>query len=228
MRAASGMSNGHIRSRELLIAKAIQSGYNPYCRSTDAGARRVSDEMRAGVQGIRLPERRVKAVKSEKKPPIRELRRMPARHSAPVGHHEVIALENFELVKRKPARISVGKFASVTACALILSAIVYGGSLINEEARRYSELSEDLEVLQKENQTLELELKEKNNLTVIEDIAKNDLGMIKVSEAEQRYLPLSAENGISTYAQNEENTAFGMDMLNAFGEKISDFLEYLE
>ena len=63
---------------------------------------------------------------------------------------------------------------------------------------------------------------------MIEEIAKNDLGMIKVSAAEQRYLPLSAEDGISTYAQNEENDTFGMDMLNAFGEKISDFLEYLE
>lgn len=227
MRATSGMTNGRIRSRELLIAKAIQGGYNPYCRSTDAGARRVSDEMRGSVQGIRLPERRAVTAKAAKKPPIRELR-VPARRDKSTGHHEVIALENFELVKRKPNRLSVGKLASVTACALILSAIVYGGSLINEEARRYSELSEGLEVLQKENQTLELELKEKNNLTVIEEIAKNDLGMIKVSAAEQRYLPLSAEDGISTYAQNEENDTFGMDMLNAFGEKISDFLEYLE
>ena len=152
---------------------------------------------------------------------------MPARRSKASGHREVIAIENFELVKRKPNRISVGKLASVTACALILSAIVYGGSLINEEARRYSELNEGLEALQKENQTLELALKEKNDLTVIEERA-NDLGMVKVSAAEQRYLPLSEEDGISTFAQKEKDNTFGMNMLNAFGEKISDFLEYLE
>lgn len=228
MRTAFGMTNGRIRSRELLIAKAISCGYNPYCRSTNASARCVSDEMRSSVQGIRLPECRAVKPQSEKKPPIRELRKASARRTKSVGHHEVISLENFELVKRTPVRLSAGKFASFTACALILTAIVYGGSLVNEEVRRYSELSYSLEALQKENQTLALELKEKNNLTVIEDIAKNDLGMIRVSEAEQRYLPLSAENGISTYAQSEKDNAFGMNMLNAFGEKISGFLEYLE
>ena len=114
------------------------------------------------------------------------------------------------------------------ACALILTAIVYGGSLINEEARRYTELNAGLEALQKENQTLELALKEKNDLTVIEDMAKNDLGMIKVSSAEQRYLALSGEDGIETYAEEDKNTGFGMNLLNAFGEKITDFLAYLD
>ena len=114
------------------------------------------------------------------------------------------------------------------ACALILTAIVYGGSQINEESRRYSELNAGLELLQKENQALELELKEKNDLTVIEDMAKNDLGMIKVSAAEQRYLTLSGEDGIKTYAEKDKNTGFGMNLLNAFGEKITDLLAYLD
>ena len=114
------------------------------------------------------------------------------------------------------------------ACALILTAIVYGGSLINEEARRYAELNAGLETLQKENHALELELKEKNNLTVIEDMAKNDYGMIKVSSAEQRYLTLSGEDGIQTYAEDKKDDGFGMNLLNAFGEKITDFLAYLD
>ena len=150
------------------------------------------------------------------------------RTGMPAPHHEVIALENFELVKRKPTRISFARLASVMACALILTAIVYGGSQINEESRRYSELNAGLELLQKENQALELELKEKNDLTVIEDMAKNDLGMIKVSAAEQRYLTLSGEDGIKTYAEKDKNMGFGMNLLNAFGEKITDLLAYLD
>lgn len=220
------MTDGSVRT--MLIAKAIRSGYNPYCRSTDANARRVTDAMRESVSRVDLPAVR-RAKPTAKKPPIRLGKpSLPGRTGMPAPHHEVIALENFELVKRKPSRISFARLASVMACALILTAIVYGGSLINEEARRYTELSAGLETLQMENRALELELSEKNDLTLIEDIAKNDLGMIKVSSAEQRYMTLSGEDGITTYAEEKKNGGFGMNLLNAFGEKITDFLAYLD
>jgi len=48
--------------------------------------------------------------------------------------------------------------------------------------------------------------------------------MIKVSSAEQRYLTLSGEDGIQTYAEDKKDDGFGMNLLNAFGEKIKDFL----
>ena len=224
----TSMAGRNVRVKEVLIAKAIRSGYNPYCRSTDADARRVTEAMRQSAMQVDLPAARP-AKPAAKKPPVREVKPSNAnRTGLPAPRHEVIALENFELVKRKPARISFARLASVMACALILTAIVYGGSLINEEARRYTELNAGLEALQKENQTLELALKEKNDLTVIEDMAKNDLGMIKVSSAEQRYLALSGEDGIETYAEEDKNTGFGMNLLNAFGEKITDFLAYLD
>lgn len=224
----TSMAGGNVRVKDVLIAKAIRSGYNPYCRSTDADARRVTDAMRQSTMQVRLPAARSEKV-TAKKPPVREVKPSNTnRTGMPAPHHEVIALENFELVKRKPTRISFARLASVMACALILTAIVYGGSQINEESRRYSELNAGLELLQKENQALELELKEKNDLTVIEDMAKNDLGMIKVSAAEQRYLTLSGEDGIKTYAEKDKDTGFGMNLLNAFGEKITDLLAYLD
>ena len=224
----TSMAGGNVRVKDVLIAKAIRGGYNPYCRSTDADARRVTDAMRQSAMQVRLPAARPEKP-AAKKPPVREVTPSNTnRTGMPAPHHEVIALETFELVKRKPTRISFARLASVMACALILTAIVYGGSLINEEARRYAELNAGLETLQKENHALELELKEKNNLTVIEDMAKNDYGMIKVSSAEQRYLTLSGEDGIQTYAEDQKDDGFGMNLLNAFGEKITDFLAYLD
>ena len=224
----AAMAGGNVRVKDVLIAKAIQNGYNPYCRSTDADARRVTDAMRAAAMQIRLPAARAEKPATQKSP-VREVKPSQANHTGmPAPHHEVIALESFELVKRKPKRLSFARLVSVMACAMILTAIVYGGSLINEETRRYSELNAGLEVLQKENRALELELKEKNDLTVIEDMAKNDLGMIKVSSAEQRYLTLSGEDGIKTYAEEDRDSGFGMNLLNAFGEKITDFLAYLD
>ena len=224
----TSMAGGNVRVKDVLIAKAIRGGYNPYCRSTDADARRVTDAMRQSAMQVRLPAARPEKP-AAKKPPVREVTPSNTnRTGMPAPHHEVIALENFELVKRKPTRISFARLASVMACALILTAIVYGGSQINEESRRYSELNAGRGLLQKENQALELELKEENDLTVIEDMAKDDLGMIKVSAAEQRYLTLSGEDGIKTYAEKDKNTGFGMNLLNAFVEKITDLLAYLD
>ena len=47
----TSMAGGNVRVKDVLIAKAIRSGYNPYCRSTDADARRVTDAMRQSVSG---------------------------------------------------------------------------------------------------------------------------------------------------------------------------------
>jgi len=218
-------ANGTVR--DVLVAKAIQNGYNPYCRSTDKDARNVTEEMRAKMQHVRVPASAVTTVKRTDKPIVREVKATPATR-APRARREVISLENFELVKRKSPRLSLGMLVSVIATGLVLAMVVFSGSLINEEARRYSELSDTLSALQEENQTLTLALAEKNDLAVIEDIAKNDLGMVKVAEAEQRYVDLSDANAVSVNKTSETETTVPMHLLNAFGEKISNFLEYLD
>lgn len=213
--------------RDVLVAKAIRNGYNPYCRSTDKNARAVTEEMRVRTQHIRVPEGAVVLRADEKKPVVREGKATP-KVREPRAHREVIALENFELVKRKSPRMSLGVLVSVLVTGLVLAMVVYSGSLINEEARRYSDLSDTLAVLQEENKTLTLALAEKNDLVVIEDVAKNELGMVKVAEAEQKYVDLGTENAVQTFSVEQEDTAASVHLLNTFGEKINDFLEYLD
>lgn len=213
--------------RDVLVAKAIRSGYNPYCRSTDKEARTVTEEMRARTQHIRVPEAASLPRVRENKPVVREGKATPQVRE-PRMHREVIALENFELVKRKSPRMSLGLLVSVLVTGIVLAMVVYSGSLINEEARRYSDLSDTLTALQEENKTLTLALAEKNDLVVIEDVAKNELGMVKVAEAEQKYIDLGTENAVQTFAVEQEDTAASVHLLNTFGEKINDFLEYLD
>lgn len=221
----SAQANGTVR--DVLVAKAIQNGYNPYCRSTDKEARTVTEEMRAKTQNVYVPASANVPAKRQNKPIVREVKASPAAR-APRVRREVVSLENFELVKRKAPALSLGMLVSVFAVGLVLAMVVFSGSLINEEARRYSELSDTYTALQAENQELTLALAEKNDLTVIEDAAKNDFGMIKVAEAEQRYVHLDNADAVSVYAAEEENTTVPMHLLNAFGEKISNFLEYLD
>lgn len=212
--------------RDVLVAKAIHNGYNPYCRSTDANARKVTAEMREKTQGVFVLQTNLAAAK-KRTPVVREAKAVSvSRESA--AYREVIAIENFELVRRKGHTLSLGMLVSIMVTALVLAMVVFSGSLINEEARRYSELSNTLESLQKENETLLLELEEKNDLVVIEDIAKNDLGMVQIAEAEQKYVSLSEGNSIDTYTVETKDTSVTLHLLNAFGEKISDFLEYLD
>ena len=213
--------------KDILVAKAVQNGYNPYCRSTDADARKVTDEMRAKAMKIRVPETAALTVASAKKPPVREVK--PTHyHREAVARREVVSIENFELVNKKAPAFSLGVLVSVCICAMMLTLVVYSGSLINEETRRYSDLTQTLENLQAEGKALTLALEEKNDLAVIEDIAKNDLGMIKVAEAEQKYVSLSGEDSIRTYEKESGEESFGASLLNAFGEKISGLLEYLD
>ena len=74
VQAMSTFRNG-TTVKDVLVAKAIQNGYNPYCRSTDANARKVTEDMRVKAQNIRVPESKASA--KMKKPPVREVKAMP-------------------------------------------------------------------------------------------------------------------------------------------------------
>ncbi len=211
--------------RDVIMAKAIQNGYNPYCKSTDAGARNVTEDMKAKARNIRVPQ--YKEVVVSKKPIVREVCAAPAKKEVR-QHREVVMLENFELVTRKAKTFSLGMMVSVLVSAMVLAMVVYSGSFINEEARRYNELTNTLAKLKAEDGALTLALEEKNNIAVIEDIAVNELGMVAANAGEQGYLSLSAGDGVKVYGTQNENTSVTVNLLNTFGEKISGFLEYLD
>ncbi len=211
--------------RDVIVAKAIQNGYNPYCRSTDAGARRVTEDMKAKVRNIAVPE--AKAVAVKQRPVVREV--VAATENREVRpHREVVAIENFEMVARRSRSLSLGMIVSVLVTAMVLAMVVYSGSFINEEARRYNELTSTLASLKEEDKNLTLALEEKNDIAVIEDIAVNELGMVAASATEQGYLSLSAGDSVRVYDVENEDTSLTVNLLNTFGEKISGFLEYLD
>ena len=52
-RIGKSMANS-VTVKDIIAAKAIRCGYNPYCRSTDADARRVTEEMKRRAESIRI------------------------------------------------------------------------------------------------------------------------------------------------------------------------------
>ena len=220
-------ANRRTSVRDVIVAKAIQNGYNPYCKSTDANARRVTDEMRARVRSVAVPETKAVAVKT-KKSAVREVAASAPVKSQTHARREIIHIENFELVRRKTPSLSLGMLVSVLITAMVLAMVVYSGSLINKEARRYSELSESLEVLKEEDKTLTLALESKHESIDIADIAVNEYGMVAAKAATADYLSLSEGNSVEVYSADDGDTSVPVDLLNTFGDKIGGFLEYLD
>ncbi len=212
--------------RDILIAKAIQNGYNPYCRSTDAASKSITEEMRARVQHVVVPSSKAVAF-ARVKNSVREVK-APVKPKEVRQRKTVVAIENFEIVKRRSAVPSLGMLVSVMVTAMVLAMVVFSGSRINEESRRYSELSDTLAVLEEEDRNLTLALEAKNDLALIEDVAQNDLGMVKVASAEQKYVSLSNGNSVEVYDTEEEDASIPMHLLNTFGEKFDGMLEYLD
>lgn len=212
-------------ARDYLIVKAIQHGYNPCYKSTDKRAKTVPPQMQKDVQHICLPNpRRIHpSLKVSPKP----MQTLP-RPSAKSVRKEVITLDNFEIVKRRASLPSIGVLTYALAFVMVLFSIVYIGSRINDEMTHYNDLNDTLLILKEENKTLANALNEKNNLVVIEDIAKNKLGMISIAEATQKYIPLGTENSVTVYDTQNQDVNLGLTLLSAFSEKIGDFLEFLE
>lgn len=209
-------------SRDILIDKALRNGYNPYQRSTD-----LKDATKAKYHSMQAGKN------SKSKPPMNA--RKPAvrcvsptqKPIKPSSYREIVTLDNFEIVKRKTSTMLFSKIVSVIAVFMIFATVVYVSSLVNQEARRGDELANSLEILNKENEELQQQLAEKVSLSLIEDIAKNDLGMIKISEAGQRYISLKGEDSIKVY-DPDGNTPFVLNLLNTFSNMVLSALEYLD
>ncbi len=225
---ATGMTGNYRHGtsvRDVIIAKAIQNGYNPYCKSTDASAKRVTEEMRAKASRITVPE--TKAVSAvPNKNAVRDVTAAPKR-SENRGRREVVHIENFQLVKRRTPTISLGMFVSFMVTAMVLGMVVFSGSLINVEARRYSELTNTLAELKEEEKALALALEEKHEQIDVADFAVSELGMVAANTVGTEYISLSEGDSVAVYSE-EENTPMTVKLLNTFGDTINSFLEYLD
>ena len=145
------------------------------------------------------------------------------------GHYNgIFALEDYEVVRRKTKRISLSTFVVFSICIMIIFAIVNSAAMVNNEVKRYNELSSTLESLRLENQQITNALAEKHGALDIGEIAVCDLGMVKHDNFSGTYISLSEGNCVTVYPEEKENEWFGLVLLNTFGNKIGDFLEFLD
>lgn len=109
--------------------------------------------------------------------------------------------------QKVPTKVVVG----IVLAFAVLFAIGYGDSKINEKFVAVQDLKAELALLQKETEQLEVTMENNLNLTNLEEMAKEQLGMQKLTNKQKVYINLSKEDFVENTVEKvkiEENTIF--------------------
>ncbi len=109
--------------------------------------------------------------------------------------------------------------AFIIAIFLILLAVSYRSSLINEKFSAIQKDKATLSALQKTNDQLEVSIESSLNLKNVEEVAKEKLGMQKLENEQKVYVNLDKKDYIETSTEDikiskSENTNWFMNILN--------------
>ena len=84
----------------------------------------------------------------------------------------------------------------------VLFAISYRNTVISEKYSQIKKLKNDLSVIEKENEQLEVNIESKTNLGNIEKEAKDKLGMKKIGDKQTVYVELDKQDYIESPSEN--------------------------
>ncbi len=106
-------------------------------------------------------------------------------------------------VSSKPKAKSVPKYnhkpvAYIVVGFILLSIISYRNSLINETYNKKESLRTQLAEVQKENEQLKVNIESSLNLSTIEKIAKEQLGMQKLSNSQKVFVNLQKQDYVES------------------------------
>lgn len=95
-------------------------------------------------------------------------------------------------------------------CTILMLFMIINYVKINEYTIVVSKLKSEISDLADEKKTLSAELDKKNDLELIEDIAKNELGMVKLEEIDKRYVAIDAEDSVEIIKNDNSISAHGI------------------
>lgn len=95
-------------------------------------------------------------------------------------------------------------------CTILMLFMIINYVKINEYTIVVSKLKNEISELADEKKTLSAELDKKNDLELIEDIAKNELGMVKLEEIDKRYVAIDAEDSVEVIKNDSSLSAHGI------------------
>lgn len=115
------------------------------------------------------------------------------------------AKENVK-AKKQEQRIKAKVILYVALIFGVLLAISYRNSLITENFAKIKNLKTNLAAVQKENEQLEVNIESSLNLNNVEKLAKEQLGMQKLSKEQKVYINLPKKDYIEPAAEQVQMT----------------------
>jgi len=107
---------------------------------------------------------------------------------------------------QKQVKVAQSKNVKIMLCLGIIFAILFAVSYRNAlVAQRYNELKNlkvQLSKIEKENEQLEVNIESKTNLSAIEKVAREELGMKKLNDSQAIYVSLDKKDYIESAAES--------------------------
>ncbi len=124
----------------------------------------------------------------------------------------------------------VGYLAMLAVVTMMIMGILVSISQIYQTTGTIADLEDELVTLQAEVDKLELAIEEKNDIRVIEQIATDQLGMVKEDSVQRKYVSLSDGERIDLIGEEDEDTieeGTFATMLSSLAEAFAGFFEGL-
>lgn len=182
-------------------------------RMTSAGARQVSG---ARPMGQNPTAQKQKARAAAKPVGIEKVKQKAAK----IRKKSITTLHTIVIQKSYAFPLSIVLIA-VAVTALIL-AVITASVRINEITTENSELSNKYASLLNEENDLRTELETRDDLRVVEQMAQDELGMVKKDQVQKYYLTINKQDKIELVDEEVAEKKGFIDELLEFGASIAD------
>ena len=131
-------------------------------------------------------------------------------------------------VQVRTRTMPVGYLVMLAAVTMMIVTILFSIAQIYQTTNSIADLERELSALQTTASELELAIEEKNDIRTIEQIATDQLGMVKEDSVQRKYISLSDGERIDIIGEEEtiSDSGFGT-MLSSIASALAGFFENL-
>ncbi len=134
-------------------------------------------------------------------------------------------------VRVKSSPISKGAIVAILLVAAIVLMIIFSLSEINSFKQDISDLEGERLELKTKIEQLSLDIDRKNDVRTIEQVATEDIGMVKSNQVESKYISLFEGDRVEVVAKDTgsgENLGIFSTLLSTFGNNWETIRDYID
>lgn len=148
-------------------------------------------------------------------------------YELPMQHELTVLPENENVKRAMPKRIPYVKYFTLAVCvfAMVLT-ILQSYSKITELTLDVGKMNAELEELKSDAKALNAKKEQRFNIQYVEDVAVNQLGMVKLDKSQIVYVAISNPEKITVAASENEYTQ-GSGFISGIVKSFNAVVEYL-